>query len=85
MYSLRRVSDDAGDSGPSSSLARLNAKTGNIQWAKRCRRPKLGWAMRVGSFRSWWTTTPVTEITFSSRNEVHFKTKNSAYVWKVLN
>lgn len=82
VYSLRRVGDEAGDCGPMSSRVRINSDTKEIEWESGSKSPVVGWAMRVGGLSSWWTTTPVTKITKDTPKEVHFKTRNSSYVWK---
>ena len=87
-YSLRRTRDGAGDSGPMSQLLRYNE---NKELETDHGRPKVGWAMRVGSpygrsysAQDYWQTTYITEVNEISENEVHFKTGNSEYVWKHL-
>jgi len=95
-YSLRRVSDGAGDSGPM-SVAIGYAENGTIFYEDHGR-PRVGVAMRVGSWlartydpQDWWQTTFITEIiennivtegTAIVGREIRFKTKNSEYIWK---
>lgn len=83
MYSLRRTRDGAGDSGPMSTIIGTKARV------EQCARPKVGYCVMVGSIigrtfaaQDYWLTTPVTEITLDTPNEVHFKTGNSEYVWE---
>lgn len=86
-YSLRRLSDNAGDSGQMSTIICYDDNTMK-QGA-----PQLHCAIRVGSLYSrtyasqdYWTTTPVTEIVSDIiENDVRtiiFKTRNSEYEWK---
>lgn len=84
-YSLVRTRDGAGDSGPMSIALRKGAS--GIEDGGT--RPVVGYAVRVGaigsrtySYQDYWTTTYVTEITYDTEDEVHFKTGNSEYVWK---
>lgn len=88
IYSLRRLSDGAGDSGQMSNI--LDYANDNY---KENGAPRLGCAIRVGSIYSrtyanqdYWTTTPVTEIvsdnTVNDVRTIVFKTKNSEYEWK---
>lgn len=86
-YSLVRTRDGAGDSGQySEALKRADGKVegGGV-------RPRVGYAMRVGSLmartyqmQDYWTTTYVTEITKDTEDEVHFRTGNSEYVWRKI-
>lgn len=92
-FSLRRVSDGAGDSGQMSLV--FNPSKG-IHEREYGRAPEVGKCVRVGSFygrtmnhTDWWQTTPVSEIisdTYDPREDVRtvkFKTVNgSEYVWK---
>lgn len=86
MYSLRRESDGAGDSG-GMSLALWIGKDGQIQEQYNAR-PKVGVYLRVGtmfprSYRAqdWWQTTTITEILEERENYVRFRTSNSIYEW----
>ena len=88
-YSLRRIRDGAGDSGPLSLPLRLNPETKQVEYDKENPRPRVGWAIQVGSFytrtyqaQDYWQTTYVTEILKDTPDEIHFKTGNSEYVWK---
>lgn len=85
-YSLRRLSDGAGDSGPM-SLA-IGPRLGDV---KDNARPEVGYAMRVGSFHArtnqlydWWQTTLITEIIEDTPDKVIFRTGNSIYEWKII-
>lgn len=84
-YSLRRTRDGAGDSG---GMSLAITKEGEILNNSR---PIVGAAMRVGaayarsySMQDYWQTTPITNITLDTPEEVHFETGNSSYVWKVI-
>ena len=86
MYSLRRESDGAGDSG-GMSLALWIGEDGKIQEQYNAR-PKVGVCLRVGtvfarSYRAqdWWQTSTITEIIEESENYVRFRTGNSIYEW----
>ncbi len=90
MYSLRRISDGAGDSG-NMSLVLWKNENGQNQYEHGI--PKIGTAVRVGSIYSrsfstqdYWTTTIVTQIlfdiSFGSQRMIVFKTKNSEYIWE---
>ena len=90
-YSLRRTCDNAGDSGPMSQalIPDLNEDGSKVVKAEDNARPRLGVAMRIGSYiartystQDWWQTTLITEILSDTPNEVHFKTTNSEYIWK---
>lgn len=70
-------------------LGRINPVTQQAEWTDG--RPKVGWAVRVGSIvgrtfsgQDWWQTTIITEILEDTPNMVRFKTGNSEYVWKVF-
>jgi hypothetical protein len=83
-YSLRRLRDNAGDEGLMSQA--INPKTMLVE----SNRPQVGCVMRVGShfarsfqYQDYWTTTPVTEIINDTEEQVHFRTGNSEYIWKV--
>jgi len=83
-YSLSRTRDGAGDSGPMSlAIDYVDGK-----YVEDGNRPKIGYAMRVGSYRAgtystqdYWTTTRVTEILEERDDYVRFKTGNSEYEW----
>ena len=84
-FSLRRISDGAGDCG----LMSINIweENGEIKF-EHGEKPKLGAAVRVGSIngrsyssQDYWTTTLVTEIIEDTNEFVRFKTKNSEYEW----
>jgi len=86
-YSLRRLSDGAGDSGQM-SMNIYEDENGEIQCEDRVP-PRVGVAVRVGShfartfgFQDWWQTSYVTEILEESEGYVKFKTNNSVYEWK---
>lgn len=84
-YSLVRVSDGAGDSGPmSQSLRVVDDKV-----EEGPNRPTIGYVMRVGAIGSrtyamqdYWTTTYVQEIIEERDDYVKFRTNNSIYEWK---
>jgi hypothetical protein len=89
MYSLRRESDGAGDSGGMSI-----AFTYDDLETEENARPRVGVAMRVGSHfarsynaQDWWQTTLITEILEEKTEEegvdyVRFRTGNSVYEWR---
>lgn len=86
MYSLRRESDGAGDSG-GMSLALWIGEDGQVQEQYNAR-PKVGVCMRVGSMfarsnqaQDWWQTSTITEILEEKENYVKFRTGNSIYEW----
>ena len=86
MYSLRRESDGAGDSG-GMSLALWIGEDGQVQEQYNAR-PKVGVALRVGSVyartyqdQDWWQTSLITEILVDREDYVRFRTGNSTYVW----
>lgn len=95
-YSLRRIRDGAGDSGPmSDAVTPIWDEKGKLvdKIIEHNAAPKVGAAMVVGSpyarsysRQDWWQTTPVTEI-LEERTEddgskyVRFKTGNSEYEW----
>ena len=50
--------------------------------------PMVGCCLKVGTLtagtysdRDWWMTTPITEITSETDDEIKFKTKNSTYTF----
>lgn len=79
-----------GDAGPM-SIARWRDEKGVIQQEDHAR-PRVGVAMRVGSYlarsyqaQDWWQTTPVAEIVKDTPEEVVFKTRSgSEYTWRVI-
>lgn len=85
-YSLVRERDGAGDSGPmcqvidGESWKPIEGET----------RPRVGCAVRVGSYRAstygsdYWTTTVVSEILEETETSMRFKTGNSVYKWSVF-
>jgi len=86
-FSLRRLSDDAGDSGPMSVILDRESYT-PIEGEYR---PRVGCGVRVGSIYSrtfanqdWWQTSPVTEILEETEDYVKFRTRSSIYEWKIL-
>lgn len=86
MYSLRRESDGAGDSGGMSLALWLNEK-GQVQEEYNAR-PRIGVVLRVGTVfarsytaQDWWQTSTITEILQESENYVRFRTRNSVYEW----
>lgn len=84
-YSLSRIPDKAGDSGPMSQALRVvdgEIENGGV-------RPLVGYVMRVGTFmartyeqQDYWTTTVVQEILEERDNYVKFRTSNSVYEWE---
>jgi hypothetical protein len=86
-YSLRRHSDNAGDSG-GVSLA-VWEEDGKIKTEPNVR-PRIGICIQVGSayarsmqWQDWWQTSYITKILSDTENEVIFETGNSTYTWKV--
>ena len=84
-YALARVTDGAGDSGNMSQALRV--VDGELENGGD--RPKVGYAMRVGSSyartyetHDYWTTTYVQEILEERDDYVKFRTNNSIYEWK---
>ena len=87
-YSLRRVSDGAGDSGLMSTL--FWEEDGEVK-TELNGRPRIGVAMKVGnpfggifSTQDWWMCTPATKILIDEENYVKFETRNSTYEWKTF-
>ena len=85
-YSLKRVSDGAGDSGLMSTL--LWVENDELKTEENGK-PRVGVAIRVGtpfartySAQDWWMTTICLEILEEFEHYVKFKTKNSVYIWK---
>jgi len=85
-FSLRRLSDNAGDSGPMSAILDRESYT-PIEGEYR---PRVGCGVRVGSFYArtfasdWWQTSPVTEILEETEDYVKFRTRSSIYEWKII-
>lgn len=86
MYSLRRESDGAGDSG-GMSVAIWFDEDGQIQEQYNAR-PQVGVVMRVGTMfarsysgQDWWQTTEIIEILEENDHYVRFRTSNSIYEW----
>ena len=86
MYSLRRESDGAGDSG-GMSMALWFDEEGYVSTEYNAR-PRVGVVMRVGTMfarsynaQDWWQTTEITEILEEKENYVRFRTSNSVYEW----
>lgn len=88
MYRMVAIDNPyKGDSG-SMSMALWPNEKGEIQYEHNAR-PRVGAAMRVGSFRAgtmstqdWWQTTIITDIIEDTPNRVLFRTKNTTYEWK---
>jgi len=85
MYSLRRERDGVGDSGTMSTA--LWVENNEVKYEYHSR-PRVGVAMRVGSFttrshqyQDYWQTTVITEIIEERENYVRFRTTNSIYEW----
>ena len=88
MYSLKRVSDGIGDSGPVSTL--MWEENGEVKYENQAR-PRVGTSIQVGSltartmqYQDYWQTSYITEIIEDTENMVKFKTLNSEYVWKIV-
>lgn len=91
IYTLRRESDGAGDSGRMSMAIWYDTKD-SVTNHEHGARPQVGVAMRVGSHfagtftaQDWWQTTRVTEILEDTPTLVRFRTTNSVYTWTVRN
>lgn len=95
-YTLKRVSDGAGDSGTMSDSYKTALDLTPSQRVTHNSAPTAGESLMVGShyarsyqMQDWWCTTPVTEIISDeiildaqdTYREVKFKTQNSEYVW----
>jgi hypothetical protein len=88
-YSLRKLSDNpVGDSGPMSMLLWL--ENDEIKTEHNAR-PRVGAAIRVGSFigrtfsrQDWWQTSTIQEILVDQPEYVKFRTTNSVYEWKTF-
>ena len=85
-YSLRRVSDGAGDSGLMSTL--LWEEDGELKKEENGK-PRVGVVIQVGtpfgrtfSSQDWWQCTTITKILKDEENYVKFETGNSTYEWK---
>ena len=90
-YTLRRIGDNAGDSGQMSLAIFPERKTGSQPDVEHDARPQVGACMRVGSIyarsyymQDWWQTTPIIEILEDTPERVVFKTGNSVYEWKCI-
>ena len=87
-YSLKRMSDGAGDAGLT-SVALCYKDDGSIQQEENAR-PRVGVAMMVGSpfsrtleVQDWWRTSLILEILEESENCVVFTTMTgSTYTWR---
>ena len=86
-YSLVRVHDGVGDSGPMCQI--LDQE--NYQPIEGETRPRVGCGVRVGSYyartyamQDRWQTTPVLEILEEREDYIKFKTRNSEYEWKTF-
>ena len=84
-YSLYRTRDGAGDSG-SLSVALKNENGEIVNGGDR---PRVGYAMQVGSinarsyqFQDYWQTTYITEILEEQEDYGRFRTGNSEYEWR---
>lgn len=85
-YSLRRISDGAGDNGTISRIHRREPD-GSIKTVEDAR-PTIGYAIEVGSrgartysHQDFWVTTVITDILEDEGNRVVFRTSNSVYEW----
>ena len=88
MYSLRRLRDGEGDSGPVSTL--FWEEGGELKFEKFAK-PRVGVCIQVGSitartmsWQDWWQTTYITEILEEKKDYIKFKTGNSTYEWKII-
>jgi hypothetical protein len=88
MPTLKRISDNQGDSGALSQAIKWN-EDGTFKEVI-SNRPTIGCSMLVGSVvarsyscQDYWLTTEITEIIEETENYIKFKTKNSEYEWKV--
>lgn len=87
-YTLRRLTDGAGDSGGESLALWLNE--GEVQRQPNAR-PRVGVKIRVGSCfartyanQDWWLTSFITRIVEDSPNRIVFETESgSTYEWTV--
>ena len=87
-YSLKRMSDGAGDAGQM-SVALCYKDDSTIQQEENAR-PRVGVAMMVGSpfsrtmeIQDWWRTSIILEVLEESENQVVFKTiTGSTYTWR---
>ena len=84
-YSLVRVHDGVGDSGPMCQI--LDSE--NYMPIEGETRPRVGCGVRVGSYygrsysmQDWWQTSPVTEIIEEDDDYMKFRTRNSEYIRK---
>lgn len=87
-FNLRRIGDNAGDSGGSSQSFKFvdNKIIADGDY------PKVGNYIKVGSLiartysrQDWWCTTKITKILNEIKNDdtfyIKFKTTNSTYEW----
>ena len=82
-YSLRRTSDNEGSEGRHSDAIRRN-EDGTFKMTESIR-PTVGCSMMVAwGLSTHWLTTEVTEILEDTPDMVRFKTKNSEYIWKII-
>ena len=86
MFSLKRLRDGKGDSGPVSTLFWEEAGEVKQEFGGT---PRVGVQIQVGSltartmsFQDFWQTTYITEILEETETYVKFKTENSVYEWK---
>jgi hypothetical protein len=90
MATLRRVRDNAGDTGALTESISWNPDGSFKEVAGH--RPMVGCSIMVGSLTArsysgsdYWLTTPVTEILEEIKNDetdyVRFQTENSEYEW----
>lgn len=86
MYTLKRLSDGHGSSGPAS--VGIRDVEGSLVFEGHCR-PAEGLWMRVGTPNStsfedhdWWQTSKVREVLEESRDSVRFKTAFDEYLWE---
>lgn len=86
-YSLVRLEDGAGDSGPMCEI--LDFETWKPISGET--RPKVGCGVRVGSpygrtysAQDWWQCSPVTQVLEERDDYMKFKTRSSTYEWKTF-
>lgn len=86
-YSLVRLNDGAGDSGPMCQI--LDEESYSLIEGEK--RPRVGCGVRVGSYyartysaQDYWQTSPVTEIIEEREDYIKFKTRSSEYEWRTF-
>ena len=86
IYSLMRLEDGVGDSGPMCKVIDFETRTEVLP-----SRPRIGCIVRVGSpyarsyqAQDFWQTSPVTKIIEDTPEKVIFETLRSTYIWTCL-